>query len=64
MDYSERPYTVIQGNYEWVIIIEYVSLKGVSILLVVILKGKEQQATWYQEPAVPQSWLITKSNNS
>jgi hypothetical protein len=41
VDHSERPCTVIQGNYEWVIIIKCVSLKGVSIPLVVILKGKE-----------------------
>jgi hypothetical protein len=63
VDRSERPRTVIQGNREWVTIIECVSSKGVSIPPVVILKGKEQQATWYQEPAVPQSWLIAKSDN-
>jgi hypothetical protein len=38
---SERPHIVIQGNREWVIIIECISSKGTSILLVVILKGKE-----------------------
>jgi hypothetical protein len=63
VDRSERPRTVIQGNREWVTIIECVSSKGVSIPPVVILKGKEQQATWYQEPAVPQSWSIAKSDN-
>jgi hypothetical protein len=41
---SERPHIVIQGNYEWVIIIECISSKGTSIPPVVILKGKEHQA--------------------
>jgi hypothetical protein len=41
VDYSERPYTVIQGNCEWVIIIKCMSLKGIPIPPVVILKGKE-----------------------
>ncbi|XP_077660230.1 uncharacterized protein AFUA_2G03570 [Aspergillus fumigatus Af293] len=41
---SERPRTVIQGNREWVTIIECISSKGTSIPPVVILKGKEHQA--------------------
>jgi hypothetical protein len=41
VDCSKKPHTVIQGNYEWVIIIKCVSLKGIPIPLVVILKGKE-----------------------
>lgn len=41
---SERPRTVIQGNQEWVTIVECVSSKGISTPPVVILKGKEHQA--------------------
>jgi hypothetical protein len=41
---SERPHRVIQGNHEWVIIIECVSSKGIPIPPVVILKGKEYLA--------------------
>jgi hypothetical protein len=36
---SEQPRRVIQGNREWVTIIESVSSKGVSIPVIVILKG-------------------------
>jgi hypothetical protein len=36
VDRSEKPHTIIQGNYKWVTIIKCVSLKGVSIPLVVI----------------------------
>ncbi|ODM14306.1 hypothetical protein SI65_10303 [Aspergillus cristatus] len=64
---SERPRTVIQGNQEWVTIIECVSSKGISTPPVVILKGKEHQAAWYQEPALLQDrnrdWRIAKSDN-
>jgi hypothetical protein len=41
---SERPRRVIQGNREWVTIIECVSSKGIPIPLAVILKGKEHPA--------------------
>ena len=54
VEHSERPRTVIQGNREWVIIIKYISSKGTSIPPVVILKGKEHQAAWYQEPKLLQ----------
>ncbi|KAG2014537.1 hypothetical protein GB937_006764 [Aspergillus fischeri] len=64
---SERPCTVIQGNREWVTIIECVSSRGISIPPVVILKGKEHQAAWYQEPMLLQDrnrdWKIAKSEN-
>jgi hypothetical protein len=60
---SERPRTVIQGNREWVTIIECMSSKGISIPPVVILKGKEHQAPWYQEPNLPPDWRLTNSAN-
>ena len=60
---SERPRTVIQGNREWVTIIETVSSKGASIPPVVILKAKIQQAAWYQEPALSKDWRIATSEN-
>jgi hypothetical protein len=60
---SERPHRVIQGNREWVTIIESVSSKGVSILPIVILKGANQQATWYQESKLPSTWWIATSEN-
>jgi hypothetical protein len=60
---SERPRTFIQGNREWVTIIECVSSKGISIPPVVILKGKEHQAPWYQESNLPQNWKLTNSVN-
>jgi hypothetical protein len=60
---SERPRTVIQGNREWVTIIECVSSKGLPIPPVVILKAKQHQAAWYQEPKLPQDWLIATSQN-
>lgn len=41
---SERPRTTIQGNREWVTIIKCVSVKGIHIPPVIILKGKEHQA--------------------
>ncbi|RJE26016.1 hypothetical protein PHISCL_01618 [Aspergillus sclerotialis] len=60
---SERPRTVIQGNREWVTIIECISSKGIAIPPVVILKGKEHQAPWYQESNLPQDWRLTSSAN-
>jgi hypothetical protein len=60
---SERPRTVIQGNREWVIIIECVSSKGVSIPPAVILKGKEHKAAWYEESNLPPDWKLTNSAN-
>lgn len=63
VDRSERPRTVIQGNREWVTIIECVSSKGISIPPVVILKGKEHQAPWYQESNLPPDWRLTNSTN-
>ena len=59
---SERPRTVIQGNREWVTIIECINLKGIPIPPVVILKGKGHQAPWYQEPLHP-VWKLTNSIN-
>ncbi|ODM22204.1 hypothetical protein SI65_03050 [Aspergillus cristatus] len=60
---SERPRTVIQGNREWVTIIECINSKGISIPPVVILKGKEHQAPWYQEPNLHPAWKLTNSAN-
>ena len=60
---SERPRTVIQGNREWVTIIECIGSSGCHIPPLIILKGKEQQATWYQEPTLPQEWQIATSPN-
>jgi hypothetical protein len=60
---SERPRRVIQGNREWVTIIECVSSKGIPIPPAVILKGKEHQAAWYQEPNLPLDWKLTNSTN-
>ena len=60
---SEQPHTVIQGNHEWVTIIECIGSNGCSIPLVVILKGKEHQASWYQGSALPQDWRLATSQN-
>ena len=61
----ERPRTVIQGNCEWVTIIECISLKGIHIPPMIILKGKEQQAAWYQEPNLhaDTGWKLALSQN-
>jgi hypothetical protein len=37
--WSERPRRVIQGNREWVIIIEIIGLRGVHLPPVIILKA-------------------------
>ena len=47
---SERPRIVIQGNREWVTIIKCIGSNGCCIPPLIILKGKAQQASWYQEP--------------
>jgi hypothetical protein len=60
---SEKPRRVIQGNREWVTIIETVSSKGVHIPPVIILKATNQQAAWYQEPALSKDWWIATSEN-
>ncbi|KKA21789.1 hypothetical protein T310_4188 [Rasamsonia emersonii CBS 393.64] len=60
---SERPRTVIQGNREWVTIIETVSSKGIHIPPVIILKAASQQAAWYQEPTLSKDWWIATSEN-
>ena len=60
---SERPRRVIQGNREWVTIIECIGSRGCHIPPLIILKGKEQQATWYQESSLPQEWHIATSQN-
>jgi len=60
---SERPRTVIQGNREWVTIIECIGSSGCHTPPLIILKGKEHQATWYQETNFPQEWKIATSPN-
>ena len=60
---SERPRTTIQGNREWVTIIECVSTKGIHIPPAVILKGKEHQAAWYQESNLHPDWKLANSAN-
>ena len=60
---SERPRRVIQGNREWVSIIECIGSRGCQIPPLIILKGKEQQAVWYQESNLPQEWHIATSQN-
>ena len=42
---SERPRTVIQGNCEWVTIVECIGSSGCHTPPLIILKGKEHQAT-------------------
>jgi hypothetical protein len=59
----ERPRTVIQGNREWVTIVECIGSSGCCIPPLIILKGKEQQASWYQEAGLPQDWHIATSPN-
>jgi hypothetical protein len=64
VDRSERPRKVIQGNREWVTIIECVSSKGISIPPWIILKAGSQHATWYQEPALfNKGYAIARSQN-
>lgn len=63
VDRSERPRRVIQGNREWVTIIECVSSKGISIPPWVILKAGSHQAAWYQEPAIKNDWVLARSQN-
>ncbi|KAI9035871.1 uncharacterized protein KD926_002803 [Aspergillus affinis] len=60
---SERPRRVIQGNREWVTIIETISSKGVSLPPIIILKGGQQQAAWFQEPKLAKDWWIATSEN-
>jgi hypothetical protein len=61
---SERPRRVIQGNREWVTIIECVSSKGIRIPPWIILKAKEHQAAWYQESALfNKGYAIARSQN-
>ncbi|KAI9045478.1 uncharacterized protein KD926_007893 [Aspergillus affinis] len=60
---SERPRKVIQGNREWVTIIETISSKGVHIPPVIILKAGNQQAAWFQEPKLGKDWWIATSQN-
>ena len=63
VEHSKRPQRVIQRNCEQVTIIKYASSKGIAILPVFILKGKEHQATQYQKPNFPQDQKITNSAN-
>jgi hypothetical protein len=61
---SERPRRVIQGNREWVTIVECVSSKGIYIPPLIILKAKEHQAAWYQESALfNKGYAIARSQN-
>jgi hypothetical protein len=60
---SESPRTITQGICEWVTIIECMSSQGISIPPVVLLKGKEHQAPWYQEPNLLLNWKLTNSAN-
>jgi hypothetical protein len=58
------PRRVIQGNREWVTIIECVSSKGISIPPWIILKAGPQHATWYQEPSLfNKGYAIARSQN-
>jgi hypothetical protein len=60
---SERPRRVIQGNREWVTIIETIGSRGVYLPPVIILKASAQQAAWFQEPKLPRNWWISTSQN-
>ena len=60
---SERSRTIIQRNREWVTIVEFIGSRGCHIPPLIILKGKEQQATWYQESTLPKEWRIATSPN-
>jgi hypothetical protein len=61
---SERPRRVIQGNREWVTIIECVSSKGISIPPWIILKAESHQAAWYQEPSLfNKGYALIRSQN-
>ncbi|EAU29721.1 conserved hypothetical protein [Aspergillus terreus NIH2624] len=60
---SERPRRVIQGNREWVTIIETIGSRGVYLPPVIILKASVQQAAWFQEPKLPRDWWISTSQN-
>ena len=61
---SERPRRVIQGNREWVTIIECVTSKGINIPPLIILKAKQHQAAWYQESALfNKGYAIARSQN-
>lgn len=65
VDCSERPHTTIQGNHEWVTIIKCANSRGISIPPMIILKGKERQAAWYQEPNLHKDigWKLALSKN-
>lgn len=60
---SKQPRKVIQGNHEWVTIIETIRSRGIHLPPVIILKASFQQAAWFQEPKLPHDWWISTSQN-
>jgi hypothetical protein len=63
---SERslcPKVIQPGNREWVTIIEGVNACGWSLPLIIILKGKNHQAFWYEIEGLSYGGVIAVSEN-
>jgi hypothetical protein len=58
-----RPKAKQPGNREWVTAVHCINTEGWQIPPMIILKGKEHQASWYQIPGLPTSWQLSVSEN-
>jgi hypothetical protein len=58
-----RPKLIQPGNREWVTVIEGVNAYGWSLPLIIILKSKNHQASWYEIEELPYGIVIETSEN-
>jgi hypothetical protein len=58
-----RPKLIQPGNQEWVTVIEGVNACGWFLLPMIILKGKNHQASWYKTEGLPYGAVIAVSEN-
>jgi hypothetical protein len=58
-----RPKLIQPGNREWVTVIEGINACGWSLPPMIILKGKNHQASWYETKGLPYGTVIGTSEN-
>jgi hypothetical protein len=59
-----KPVVLQPGNQEWITSIEAINAAGWALLLIILLKAKTYQGSWFEDPLISRDWWLQTSPNS
>jgi hypothetical protein len=58
-----KPVILQPGNREWITVIETINAIGWALPLMILLKAKTYQGSWFEDPLIPRDWWLQTSPN-